>query len=131
MLRTVTLLAALLAGCTAAPDTSAEEQALCTIQDQAAGTCPGQEGCVPLDWCGDYDLQGGTCCIYYGHPKSPTSVNAVVCGDDPTNNNRPTCISHNHYDFGIVKVDCTTVIVWYILMDGSVEKTVSTECTLG
>lgn len=105
--------------------------AYCTIQDQAAGTCPGQEGCTPLDYCSDYEVQGGSCCIYYGHPTSPTIVDQTVCGDDPTNNYRPTCIKANHYKLGLIKVTCTTVTTWYVLMDGTIETTVSTTCRLG
>lgn len=123
------LLTALLAGCL--PTTSTTEQDLCTIQDQANGNCPGQEGCTPLDYCTNADFAAGTCCIHYNHPAQPTVVGQVHCGTDPTSNDQPICISQNDYDFGVLKIKCVTVTRWYRMPDGTVFSQQETSCTFG
>jgi hypothetical protein len=88
---------------------STTEQLICTIQDQAAGTCPGQEGCVPLDDCVDANLQDGSCCIRYGQPKTITTY-SVTCSNEPGQTS--SCTRRNTYDFGLVAIQCTTVTYW-------------------
>lgn len=120
-----------LAGCLepgpAPTNVSTSEQPICTIQDQADGNCPGQEGCVPLDSCVDVNLQNGSCCIRYGRPKSITTY-SVTCSNDPGQS--PSCTRRNVYDFGLVAVQCTTVTYWVTGPDGNVRQESYTDCSL-
>lgn len=111
------------------PNVSTDEQLICTIQDQAAGTCPGQEGCVPLDSCVDQNLQDGTCCIRYGRPKAITSY-SVTCSNPAPGEGTPNCVRTNNYDFGLVKIQCTTVTYWVTEPDGTVRQQRYTDCYL-
>lgn len=130
MKRTMILLCTL-AGCVDAPqvpeepNVSTDEQLLCTIQDQAQGNCPGQEGCVPLDSCVDANLQDGTCCIRWGRPKAITTY-SVTCNNDP--GQTPSCTRRNTYDFNIVAIQCTTVTYWETGPDGNVRQRSYTDC---
>jgi len=130
------LLFALLAGCLDSTATSTDEQSVCTQEDQDAGNCPGGGGggggggCTPIDYCVDADFQAGTCCVHHNHPANPTTVGQVQCGNDPTNNDQPICISTNKYDWGLVRVSCTSVTRWYHAPDGSVFSQTETECVL-
>lgn len=121
------LLALALTACAVQPATSTDEQANCT-QDQLVPNTICQQKCTPLDSCTDLSIQSGKCCTNYGHPAQPTTVGQVTCGNDPTDNDRPTCISTNHYDLVLAKIDCVTVTKWYTLTDGSVEQVKTTEC---
>jgi hypothetical protein len=123
------LLLCALSGCLDAPrhepTVSTDEQPICTIADQAAGTCPGQEGCVPLDSCVDANMQDGSCCIRYGHPKAITTY-SVTCNNDP--GTTPSCTRRNTYDFGLVAIQCTTVTYWVTGPDGNVRQQSYTDC---
>lgn len=127
----IAILLCTLAGCVdapvAAPEESTSEQLICTIQDQADGNCPGQEGCVPLDSCTDSNLQDGSCCIRYGRPKTITSF-SVHCTNEP--GQIPTCIRRNLYDFVLVAVYCTTVTEWITGGDGNVTAQSYTSCII-
>lgn len=131
-MRIAILLSVLLTACLEAPpDTTTDEQSLCTIQDQAQGNCPGQEGCTPLDYCTDANFQNGSCCLHFNHPASPSVVGQVTCGVEPGDeHDQPICISQNKYDFGLVKVSCVTVTRWYQTPDHQVFSQSETECTI-
>jgi len=109
------------------PTASTTEQLLCTIQDQAAGNCPGQEGCTPLDYCTDANMQDGSCCIRYGHPANPVLKNAT-CGTSGVGT--PFCVRTNSYDFGLISIDCTTVTYWVTGPGGNVTQQSYTDCYL-
>jgi hypothetical protein len=120
-----------LTACAVQTDTSTEEQSLCTLYDQQHNQCPGQTSCTPLDSCTDANFQNGTCCVHFRYPAQPTTVGAVNCGTDPTNNDQPICIRTNHYDFGLVQISCTTVTRWYTDANGEVFSQQETECVYG
>lgn len=112
-------------GVSCALNTSETEQALCTIEDQASGNCPGMEGCIPMDSCVDADVQSGNCCYKFNYPKSITSY-SVTCGDAP--DGTPQCIRNNTYDFGVVAIHCKTVTYWVTGPDGNVRQQSYTDC---
>ena len=126
-MRNALIAIALLASCVdVEPETSVKTQDYCAILDQAYGNCPGQEGCVPIDSCVDSNIEDGSCCIRYGHPKSATSY-SVTCTNEP--GQIPTCVRTNVYDFVLVVVTCTTTTQWLIGPDGNVYQDVTTVCT--
>jgi len=126
MIRTATLLALALTACAVEPSTSTTEQFYCTIDNQAAGTCPGQEGCVPLDSCVDANLIDGSCCIQYGHPATPIDQGAT-CGN--TAAGTPYCQKKSTWFAGtFFQTTCSTVTYWIKAADGTVTTLVYTDC---
>jgi len=127
---TTAILLCALAGCLEPriePTVSTTEQLLCAIQDQAAGNCPGQEGCTPLDYCAPSNLEDGSCCINNWHPKTST-VLSVHCSNDP--GQIAYCHKHEVFDFGIIAINCLTVTQWLTGSDGNVYQDVQTSCYL-
>lgn len=114
-----------------APDTSTDVQASCTQDPFSAEpntTCQQKPpNCTPLNLCTDASFQYGTCCVHFGVPAQPTTVGAVTCGNEL--DGTPTCISQNHYDFGLVQVSCVTVTQWFVI-NGQVESQSTTDCHL-
>lgn len=131
MKRTMTMLLLAMIGCVGcaepAPTTTTDEQGLCRQDQDDCINWPSH--CTALGACTDYDVANGFCCPAFKKLPTSTAIGEVLCGRNL--DDLPTCISTNHYDFGLVKITCTTVTEWFGDGQGGLTKVQSTSCTYG